>query len=264
MKIGFIDYYLDEWHANNYPRLLAEASSGEMEVANVYALIDSPLPGGRTTAQWCADMKIPACATVEELIEKSDVLVVLSPDNCEMHEQLCQLPLRSGKRTFIDKTFAPDGATAQRIFDLADAYHTPCYSTSALRFAAEYQGIDKQTLQAITSWGPGSYETYAIHQLEPILMLMETKVERVLYLPGKDYCSMALAFEDGRIATLACYAKGSPFTLNLCADSGNRVVTAESDYFRAFIAELVQFFRTGEVRGAGLLAQQQPGQWLTV
>ena len=41
-------------------------------------------------------------------MEKSDCLLVLSPDNCEMHEELCQIPLRSGKRTYVDKTFAPD------------------------------------------------------------------------------------------------------------------------------------------------------------
>ena len=28
MKIGFIDYYLDEWHSNNYPELIAKASGG--------------------------------------------------------------------------------------------------------------------------------------------------------------------------------------------------------------------------------------------
>ena len=26
-KIGFIDYYLDEWHANNYPQFLREATN---------------------------------------------------------------------------------------------------------------------------------------------------------------------------------------------------------------------------------------------
>ena len=28
MKIGFIDYYLDEWHANKYPAWIKEASNG--------------------------------------------------------------------------------------------------------------------------------------------------------------------------------------------------------------------------------------------
>ncbi len=53
MKIGFVDYYLDEWHANNYPALIKEVSGGEMEVAYAYGHIDSPI-GGMTTDEWCA------------------------------------------------------------------------------------------------------------------------------------------------------------------------------------------------------------------
>ena len=63
MKIGFIDYYLDEWHANNYPQMLREASGGEMEVVCAYGMIDHP-NGGRTNEQWCADMGIPQAAGV--------------------------------------------------------------------------------------------------------------------------------------------------------------------------------------------------------
>ena len=50
---------------------------------------------------------------------------MLSPDNCEMHETLCPLPLASGKPTYIDKTFAPDGAAARRIFKMAEAAEDP-------------------------------------------------------------------------------------------------------------------------------------------
>ncbi len=28
MKIGFVDYYIDEWHANNYPAWFAEINKG--------------------------------------------------------------------------------------------------------------------------------------------------------------------------------------------------------------------------------------------
>ena len=132
MKIGFIDYYLDEWHANHYPQWLKEASGGEMEVVIAYGMIDSPI-GGRTTEKWCSDMGIAQAASIEEVIEKSDALVVLSPDNCEMHEQLCQLPLRSGKPTYVDKTFAPDYATACKIFAIAREHGTPFFSSSARR-----------------------------------------------------------------------------------------------------------------------------------
>ncbi len=78
MKIGFIDYYLDEWHANNYPNWIREASNGEMEVSLAYGMIDSPI-GGRTNAQWCADMGIAQAATIAEVVEQCDGIIVLRP-----------------------------------------------------------------------------------------------------------------------------------------------------------------------------------------
>lgn len=41
-KIGFIDYYLDEYHANHYPEMLKELSNGELEVAYAFAVKNSP------------------------------------------------------------------------------------------------------------------------------------------------------------------------------------------------------------------------------
>lgn len=277
MKIGFIDYYLDEWHANNYPAWIDQASDGEMQVAYAFGMIDSPLPGGRTTAQWCQDMGIERVDSVERLIELSDALVVLSPDNCEMHEALCQLPLRSKKSTYVDKTFAPDGEIAARILKIAQDSGTPCYSTSALRFAAEYTGIDRAGIRAISSWGPGNFETYSIHQLEPVMMLMGARAQRVMMLPGEDWYSLLIDFEDGRRANLNGYKNGSPFAMNIASAAGNQMVTVESDYFHEFIVALVRFFKTGrvevahedtqrimDVRGAGLRAQRTPGEWVRV
>ena len=274
MKIGFIDYYLDEWHANNYPNWIKEASGGEMEVVCAFGLIDSPI-GGRTNAKWCEDMGIRQAASIEEVIESSDVLIVLSPDNCEMHEQLCQLPLRSGKPTYIDKTFAPDLPTAQRIFAIADEYGTPCYSTSALRYATEYKDLGK--VQAIASWGPNGFETYSIHQLEPIMMLMQAEPKRVMALTGDKWYIMTIEFVDGRAATLTGYAAGSPFAMNVTGENGAKVINVESDFFGGFIANLVEFFRDSTkivphadtlrimaVRGAGLKALETPGEWVDI
>ena len=274
MKLVFIDYYLDEWHANNYPRMIAEASGGEMEIAFAYGMVDSPI-GGRTTEEWCRDMGIPRAASIEEAVAAADGIIVLSPDNCEMHEQLSRLPLLSGKPTYIDKTFAPDHAAAKRIFDLADANATPCYSTSALRFAAEYQGLPEA--QSIASWGPNGFETYAVHQLEPIMMQIHAEPERVMALCGEDWYQMSIAFSDGRCATLTGYEKGSPFMMNVTSADGARVIRVESDFFQAFIRNLVAFFRDPSrivpheetlrimaVRGAGIEALRRPGEWVRV
>ena len=39
-KIGFIDYYLDEWHANNYPAWIKKATNGEMQVTHAWGMTD--------------------------------------------------------------------------------------------------------------------------------------------------------------------------------------------------------------------------------
>lgn len=40
-KIGLIDYYLDEWHANHYPAWITEANAG-FQVCYAYAEADVP------------------------------------------------------------------------------------------------------------------------------------------------------------------------------------------------------------------------------
>ena len=101
MKKGFIDYYLDEWHANNYPQMIKELSGGRYEVSFAYGKIDSPL-GGMTNRERAEKNGVELLGSIEEVIEKSDRLIVLSPDNPEMHEELCELPLKSGKLVYVD------------------------------------------------------------------------------------------------------------------------------------------------------------------
>lgn len=273
-KIGFIDYYLDEWHANNYPNLIKERSSGEFEVCYAYAVIDSPL-GGMTSKEWAEKYCVTLLDSIEEVVEKSDVLVVLSPDNPEMHEKLTDLPLKSGKPVYIDKTFAPDKGAAEHIFQHADRYGTKCFSSSALRFASELQDIDKSKICKIYSEGPGFYDNYSIHQIEPIMMLMNCRARRIMALDTEEHPSVIIEFEDKRLAQI-----------HQCASSDFRITTVDkennqqkyiitSDFFALFIDAMIDFFRTGKVpvsheqtidviaiRESGILALKNPFRWI--
>ncbi len=276
MKIGFIDYYLDEWHANNYPQWFREVDP-TVEVAYAYAMIDSP-KGGMTTDEWCESNKVERCYSIDELVEKSDAITILSPDNCEFHEALCQIPLRSGKRVYIDKTFTPDADTARRIFALANQYHTPCYSSSALRFSQSYLELDRDQIEGIASVGGCGFEIYVIHQLEPIIMLMQAPVKRVMGLQKGEFYTLTLEFTDGRLATVNGYTNGLAYTLNVAFRNGeNKVVAATEDFFSAFIRELVRFYKDGtlpvsqeetlrimEARGAAVEAMKRPGEWINL
>lgn len=277
MKIGFIDYFLDEYHANSFPEWIKEASNGEMEVAYAYAKIDHP-GGGLTTDEWCAKYNVMRINTIEELVEKSDAIVVLSPDNPEYHEELCQVPLASGKRVYVDKTFAETKESAKRIFAIAEKHNTPCYSASSLPYAEEYRTIGRDNVENIVSWGPGRIETYSVHQVEPIIYLMGTDITTVMFIGTDKQQSYVCEFTDGRKAVVSHHDNGCPFGMTVdFKDGTNKTFNIESAFFKSFAADLVNFFRTGEasvtheetITGIAVIeaadkAAKKPGTWVLV
>ncbi len=276
-KVGFIDYYLDEWHANHYPEWLKEYSDGRYEVTYAYGEIDSPL-GGISNEEWAKKNGVTLCQTIDEVVEKSDVLIVLSPDNPEQHEHLCEKPLMSGKLTYVDKTFAPDADTARRIFKIAEKGGTKLFSTSALRYATEIQEMKKGEAIYVSSIGPGVEENYFIHQFEPIVYLMGPDVKRIMYTGSINSMSFTLEFSDGRRAYMNMPRTwGAPQMLAVKYNDSFVMQKLESDSFRNFMHAMVKFFDDGEVPvdpqetitlmaiiGAASEAIKKPDEWINL
>ena len=129
-KIGFVDFYISEWHANNYPAWIKQANEElgyDFEVAYAWAEQDVSPVDNVTTKEWCEKFGVTACATIAELCEKSDNILILAPANPETHLKYAKLALPYGKTTYIDKTFAPDLATAKEIFSIAKKYNTKIF-----------------------------------------------------------------------------------------------------------------------------------------
>lgn len=276
IKIGFIDYYLDEWHANNYPKFIAQQFGDEFKVAYAYAEKDKE--GGMTTDEWCAQFGVERCNTIAEVVEKSDCIIVLSPDNPERHLDLCREPLASGKRVYVDKTFALTKDIAKEIVANGEARNTPFFSTSALRFSNELADVPREGICFINSRGPGRFDTYAIHQIEPIVVLMGSEVKRIMSV-GSGYETMVIEFSNGRRAVMSHYDwKGVDFEMIVNYEDGSIYkVPQMTGYFDNFINKLCTFFKTGEtfadhaetisVMGiieAGNKALANPGEWVEV
>lgn len=277
LKVGFIDYYLDEWHANNYPEFIKKQSGGRYEVCYAYGKIDSP--SGMTNKEWSEKHNIELLDSIEEVIEKSDRLIVLSPDNPEMHLELTDLPLKSGKLVYVDKTFAPDKETAIKIFENAESHNTKCFSSSALRFSSELDNINHDEVYKIYSEGPGTYDMYSIHQIEPVVSIMSSRAKRVMALGDIEHPSMIIEFEDGRlIQMLHRFDENGSFKLTVVnKDNQASYYPINSDYFGLFIDAMIKFFDTGispvpkeqtidviAVREAGIKAFKSPFNWVEV
>lgn len=275
--IGFIDYYISEWHANNYPKWIAEATAAlDEEFVVKYAWAEenvSPLDGV-TTAEWCEKMGVTMCSTIEEVCERADYLLVLAPSNPEKHLAYAETVLKYGKNTYIDKTFAPDFATAQRIFDIAAEHGTKFFSTSALRYATELEFFEGARSLLVQGCG-SNLDEYIIHQIEMTVKLLRDKATHVrVERQGENQYISSIKFEGGAGATLT-FAPVMPYAI--CAENaeGKAVHKAiVSPYFKSLIADILRFYLTGEVsfdtaetlevmriREAIVNGKNTPGEW---
>lgn len=245
-KIGFIDFYLDEWHANNYPTWIREnAKATGREVDVIYAWAETDNPNGLRTDEWCAKHQVQALASIEEVVEKADYLIVLSPDHPEHHERLGKLALMSGKPVYMDKTFSPDLDSGKRMFKLAEKYKTPLFSSSALRFSKELIDNQNNTIQSIFTTGPGTFEHYSVHQFEMIVALMGTGAERMKSLSVNDSRLLVIEYGDGRQATFS-QLQQAPFQVHIQLNSGESIWIPEcTGMFPKLMDSILVFFETG-------------------
>ncbi len=277
IKVGFIDYYLDEWHANTAPKHLEEHSNGEVKVCYAYGEITSPK--GVTSEDWCEKMGIEHCATIAEVIEKSDVLVILAPDNCERKEDLTREALASGKPCFVDKPFGTDLASAKRMFQIAEASGTPVYTCSALRYAEEYTTVDRAAVKSLVAMCPqNSYDNYILHALEPAMMIMQEPAKRVSAVMKDDaFYSVTIEMESGRYIVISSFNYDSPYMMNISIPTANKLIDCSYDFWIGHYKTMVEFFKTGKepithketlmiaaAREAGKKSIAANGEWIAV
>ncbi|MCF7854775.1 MAG: Gfo/Idh/MocA family oxidoreductase, partial [Candidatus Pacebacteria bacterium] len=204
MKIGFVDYELDEFHANTYLRIIrAESLAKGFEVAGCTAMTS----GGK---QWAEENDVPFYDTVEAMNEGVDCFAVLAPSNPEMHLDMCEKVFPCGKPTFVDKTFAPDFETAKRIFELADEWNVPVSSSSALRYTGIQDHVQtvggRSNVQHMVVFAPGgSVHEYVIHPLEIVVSCMGASVTGVSKRGQGEYVQLLIDYAGGKTATLNLY-----------------------------------------------------------
>jgi hypothetical protein len=280
-KIGFIDYFIDEWHANNYPQMIANSSfKDKFEVTLAWDKIQKE--GRRSIDQWCKEMNIPKAKSIEQVVNECDCLIVLSPDNSEMHEELADLPLKSKKRVYIDKPFAPSLAAAKRLFEKADKYGTPLMSSSALRFGSDLEKALKETIAGVpvhyaATRGGGVFHIYSIHQVEMLVMALGTGAKRVMQCGNDKANLMVVDYGDGRRGSINLLCN-NPFGMGIQYGDGQSLDIGQmNDFFQRFIEAMLKYFDTGEIVvpkeetleiaaiiEAGNAALKKPDKWVAV
>ena len=87
-KIGFIDYYLNEWHALNYPEMIGSIQNEfdeEFRITHAYAEIDHP---NMSTDEFCKKYHVIRCSSIDEICHECDYLILLYPDDPERKSEV--------------------------------------------------------------------------------------------------------------------------------------------------------------------------------
>jgi predicted dehydrogenase len=244
MRIGYVDYKLENYHANTFLKIFREQLKERgASIVGCFGLDQE------TARAWSAKNNVPLFTSVNELAANVDAFMVLAPANPETHWTLCEMTLPHGKPTYVDKTFAPDLETAKRIFAFASKHATPMQTTSALRYTNVQDELKqmKQPLRHMIAWGGGSsFAEYAIHPLELVISCMGPDALSVMRRGTGDQSQLLINFSDDRTAVANVYANAdTPFAATLSTAQGTRYV--EVDDRKIFVntaAAILDFFET--------------------
>ena len=79
MKIGFIDHHLNNYHANKFLSIIRDGKAGpDLEIVAAYE-------SDPTGEDWCEKNNVKRVQSAAEVVELSDAIIVLAPDNVESH-----------------------------------------------------------------------------------------------------------------------------------------------------------------------------------
>lgn len=237
--IGFIDYYISEWHADNYPawiKAAAERLGVEYEVRYAYASRDVSPVDGLTTDEWCEKFGVERCMSIDEICKKADYLIILAPSDPDEHPALAKETLKHGKRTYIDKTFASSLKDAEDIFRMAEASGAEIFSTSALRYATELTEFDAPA-SVVTTGGGGNMPEYIIHQIEMGVKKLGVGAVSATVTEEGDETVARVSYPDSRSLEMR-YNRKHPFTFS----DGDKTLKMASDFFGGLIEDILRFF----------------------
>lgn len=241
-RIGYVDFKLDNFHANTYlAAIRGPLANRGYEIAGATAMAAEP------GCEWAERNKVRWFNTARDLAAHVDYFMVLAPSDPQVHLGLCEQVLPFGKPTFVDKTFAPNVATAEKIFKLADEHRAAVQTTSALRSTEvqRYVATCRNELQNMYVWAGGSsLGEYIIHPVELLISCLGPEALDLMRLGPDAHPQFLLKFAGNRTGVID-FAAGVDvdFAAAVTAHSKTKFITVDgSRLFNDAAAAILDFF----------------------
>lgn len=243
-RIGLIDYYINEWHALNYPSFLANVKKDiddEFEITDFYAEIDHP---DLSSDEYEAKYGVHKCSSLEELCNKCDYLMVLYPDNPERKFEVIKKVIPFKKPIFVDKTFMNSFDEAKKTFELAKQYDTPLFTSSSLRYADEVRALEN--VDSLLVIAPSVHlSDYWIHPLEIVVSKMGSGAQRAKLSRSGVHHMLNIEYPNNRDALIVIAEGGNAqdFFISGNGKFKQNLVRCVSPYFENEMKDILRFFK---------------------
>ncbi len=192
--------------------------------------------------------------SISELLDKVDC-VMLETNDGQIHLEQAVEVFKSGKICFIDKPLGATLGQAIAIYEMADRYGVPIFSSSALRYPPQNQALRNGDFGKITGaycYSPHYDEPshpdfgwYGIHGVETLYTVMGTGCKSVNRMSTSTADVVTGQWVDGRIGTFrglkerpAIYG-GTAFTPDGAVPVGGYVG------YLVLLEQIIEFFKTG-------------------
>jgi predicted dehydrogenase len=163
--------------------------------------------------------------------------------------------MKAGKRMFIDKPVAASLADAIAIYNAAEYYKVPVFSSSSLRYITGAKEIVEGSIGKVLgadTYSPCSLEKthpdlfwYGVHGVETLFTVMGTGCKSVTRISTTDFDQASGTWDDGRIGTFRGIRKGSSgYGGTVFGEKGITVLGKYAGY-NPLLEKIIKFFQDG-------------------
>lgn len=260
IKIGIIG--LDTSHSTAFTELLNGDSDDkfvkEFEVVAAY-------PYGSKTIQssyeripgYIEEVKkhgVEITSSIAELLDKVDC-VMLETNDGRIHLEQAMEVFKSGKICYIDKPIGATLGQAIAIYEMAEKYNAPIFSSSALRYSPQNQKLRNGEFGKILGadcYSPHKVEPthpdfgfYGIHGVETLYTLMGTGCESVNRMSSQDADVVVGRWKDGRIGTFRGIKEGPAIYGGTAYTPKGSIAAGGYEGYKVLLDQILTFFKTG-------------------
>ena len=263
VRIGMIG--LDTSHVIAFTRIINDPEEKAMEGYRITAAyptrgsVDFPPSITRLErfTQEISDMGVEIVDSIDKLLQKVDVILLTSVDG---RRHLAEsLPVfEAGKRMFIDKPVAGSLKDAIAIYEAAEKYKVPVFSSSShrwTRYAEELRqgrlvgkvlGANTHNSAAIQPTHPDLF-WYGIHGVEMLFTVMGTGCKEVVRVHQPDFDIVVGTWNDGRLGTYRGVRAGRIINGGTAFGEEGVHQIGPSEGYRPMLLDIIEFFKTGIV-----------------